>query len=49
MNANRQVEVHYIDTGFPYTVTQSFMDLFEGLPYAQADVVLAEALQDQVA
>lgn len=47
MNANRQVEVHYIDTGFPYTVTQSFMDLFEGLSYAQADVALAEALQDQ--
>ncbi|ONK59763.1 uncharacterized protein A4U43_C08F10290 [Asparagus officinalis] len=47
MNANRQVEVHYIDTGFPYTVTQSFMDLFEGLSYAQADVALVEALQDQ--
>ncbi|KAJ6802005.1 E3 ubiquitin ligase BIG BROTHER-like [Iris pallida] len=47
MNGNRQMEVHYIDTGFPYTVTQSFMDLFEGLSYAQADVALAEALQDQ--
>ncbi|KAJ6814852.1 E3 ubiquitin ligase BIG BROTHER-like [Iris pallida] len=47
MNVNRQVEVHYIDTGFPYTMTQSFMDLFEGLSYAQADVALAEALQDQ--
>ncbi|KAJ6812897.1 E3 ubiquitin ligase BIG BROTHER-like [Iris pallida] len=47
MNGNRQVEVHYIDNGFPYTVTQNFMDLFEGLSYAQADVALAEALQDQ--
>ncbi|XP_072981365.1 E3 ubiquitin-protein ligase BIG BROTHER isoform X1 [Typha angustifolia] len=47
MNGNRQMEVHYINTGFPYTVTESFMDLFEGLTYAQADVALAEALQDQ--
>ncbi|XP_058073583.1 E3 ubiquitin-protein ligase BIG BROTHER-like isoform X2 [Magnolia sinica] len=47
MNGNRQVEVHYIDTGFPYTVTESFMDLFEGLTYAQADFALAGALCDQ--
>ncbi|XP_010936603.1 E3 ubiquitin-protein ligase BIG BROTHER [Elaeis guineensis] len=47
MNTNRQMEVHYINTGFPYTVTESFMDLFEGLSYAQADVAFAEAFQDQ--
>ncbi|XP_020105131.1 E3 ubiquitin ligase BIG BROTHER-like isoform X1 [Ananas comosus] len=47
MNGNRPMEVHYINTGFPYSVTESFMDLFEGLTYAQADVALAEALQDQ--
>ncbi|XP_039114431.1 E3 ubiquitin-protein ligase BIG BROTHER [Dioscorea cayenensis subsp. rotundata] len=47
MNSGRQVEVHYINTGFPYTVTESFMDLFEGLTYAHADVALAEALHDQ--
>ncbi|KAK1282485.1 E3 ubiquitin ligase BIG BROTHER [Acorus calamus] len=44
---NRQVEVHYINTGFPYTVTESFMDLFEGLSYVHADVSLTEALHDQ--
>lgn len=33
MNDGRQMEVHYIDTGFPYTVTQSFMDFFEGLTH----------------
>ncbi|KAK1313894.1 E3 ubiquitin ligase BIG BROTHER [Acorus calamus] len=44
---NRQAEVHYINTGFPYTVTESFMDLFEGLSYVDADVALAEALHDQ--
>uniref|UniRef100_A0A0D6QX09 RING-type domain-containing protein n=1 Tax=Araucaria cunninghamii TaxID=56994 RepID=A0A0D6QX09_ARACU len=47
MNRNQQLEVHYINTGFPYTVTDSFMDLFEGLNYVQADFALAEALQDQ--
>ncbi|RWW27801.1 hypothetical protein GW17_00007755 [Ensete ventricosum] len=48
MDGNRQMEVHYINSGFPYTVTESFMDLFEGLTYAQADTALAEALHDQV-
>ncbi|WOH14659.1 hypothetical protein DCAR_0934179 [Daucus carota subsp. sativus] len=31
MDGNRQMEVHYINTGCPYTVTESFMDFFEGL------------------
>lgn len=30
---SRQLEVHYINTGFPYSVTESFMDFFEGLVY----------------
>ncbi|KAJ4970828.1 hypothetical protein NE237_003927 [Protea cynaroides] len=47
MNENRQMEVHYINTGFPYTVTESFMDLFEGLTYAQADFSLAGQMHDQ--
>ncbi|CAL9754845.1 unnamed protein product [Musa acuminata subsp. burmannicoides] len=47
MDGNRQIEVHYLNTGFPYTVTESFMDLFEGLTYAQADTALAEVLHDQ--
>ncbi|KAJ3671763.1 hypothetical protein LUZ60_007842 [Juncus effusus] len=37
MNGNRQAEIHYINTGFPYTVTESFMDLFEGLSYDQSN------------
>ncbi|KAF8403832.1 hypothetical protein HHK36_011938 [Tetracentron sinense] len=44
---SRQMEVHYINTGFPYTITESFMDLFEGLTYAQTDFALAEAMHDQ--
>ncbi|XP_019051991.1 PREDICTED: E3 ubiquitin ligase BIG BROTHER-like isoform X2 [Nelumbo nucifera] len=47
MDGNRQMEVHYIDTGFPYTITQSFMDLFEGLTYSQADFPLAATIHDQ--
>ncbi|KAL6223426.1 hypothetical protein ACLB2K_006813 [Fragaria x ananassa] len=32
MNRNGQMEVHYLDTGFPYTATESFMvDFFDGL------------------
>ncbi|KAH0449704.1 hypothetical protein IEQ34_020396 [Dendrobium chrysotoxum] len=47
MNGNRQIEVHYINTGFPYTIPESFMDLFEGLSYNQTDMFLSEGLQDQ--
>ncbi|WOL11675.1 hypothetical protein Cni_G20439 [Canna indica] len=47
MSNNRQMEVHYINTGFPYTVTESFMDLFEGLTYPQSVANLPEAFQDQ--
>lgn len=42
------MELHYINTGFPYTITESFMDFFEGLTYAHADFALADAFQDQV-
>ncbi|XP_008461282.1 E3 ubiquitin-protein ligase BIG BROTHER [Cucumis melo] len=31
MNEDRQMELHYMDTGFPYTNTESFMDFFQGL------------------
>ena len=48
MSGNRQMEIHYIDTGFPYTVTESFMDLFEGLTYAQSSVGLSDPFHDQV-
>lgn len=42
-------EVHYIGDGFPFALTESFMDLFEGLTYAQADAAaFAGALQEQV-
>lgn len=42
------MELHYINTGYPYTITESFMDFFEGLTYAHADFALADAFQDQV-
>lgn len=42
------MELHYINTGFPYTITESFMDFFEGLTYAHADFALMDGFQDQV-
>ncbi|OVA12272.1 hypothetical protein BVC80_1779g47 [Macleaya cordata] len=44
---NRQMEFHYINTGFPYTVTESFMNLFEGLTYGQADFSFPGPPHDQ--
>ncbi|KAK3150623.1 hypothetical protein QOZ80_3AG0235590 [Eleusine coracana subsp. coracana] len=41
------MELHYINTGFPYAVTESFMDFFEGLTYAHGDFTLTDAFQDQ--
>ncbi|KAK8933942.1 E3 ubiquitin ligase BIG BROTHER [Platanthera zijinensis] len=46
MSGNRQVEVHYINTAVPYTRTESFMDLFEGLSYSLTDMFLPDALHD---
>lgn len=48
MNGQRQLEVHYMDTGFPYTVTGSFMDLFEGLSYTHLDFGVGETSQNEV-
>lgn len=49
MNEDRQMEVHYIDTGFPYTTTESFMDFFEGLHHHQVPAYgNAGPLLDQV-
>ncbi|AQL09339.1 E3 ubiquitin ligase BIG BROTHER [Zea mays] len=47
MTSSRQMELHYINTGFPYTITESFMDFFEGLTYAHADFALMDGFQDQ--
>ncbi|XP_031488146.1 E3 ubiquitin-protein ligase BIG BROTHER [Nymphaea colorata] len=47
MNGQRQLELHYIDTGFPYTVTESFMDLFEGLSYTHSDFGVAETSHNE--
>ncbi|XP_059649102.1 E3 ubiquitin-protein ligase BIG BROTHER isoform X2 [Cornus florida] len=47
MNGNQQLEVHYINTGFPYTNTESFMDFFEGLTHAPVHYAHAGPLLDQ--
>ncbi|KAF2319521.1 hypothetical protein GH714_016814 [Hevea brasiliensis] len=48
MNGNSQMEVHYINTGFPYTVTESFMDFFEGLTHVPVHYAYTEPVLDQV-
>ncbi|XWS45716.1 hypothetical protein CRYUN_Cryun14cG0003200 [Craigia yunnanensis] len=47
MNGNRQMEVHYIDTGFPYTATKSFMDFFEGLIHVPVNHTHVGLMHDQ--
>ncbi|KAH9710134.1 E3 ubiquitin-protein ligase BIG BROTHER [Citrus sinensis] len=46
-NSSRQMEVHYIDTGFAYTVTESFMDFFEGLTHAPVNYAQTGPIHDQ--
>ena len=49
MNEDRQMELHYMDTGFPYTNTESFMDFFQGLHQHQVPAYgNAVPLLDQV-
>lgn len=48
MNANGQMEVHYINTGCPYTVTESFMNFFEGLTHMPVNYGHAVPMHDQV-
>ncbi|KAL5760517.1 hypothetical protein ACOSP7_019024 [Xanthoceras sorbifolium] len=47
MNGTRQMEVHYIDTGFPYTATESFMDFFEGLIHVPMGYPQTAPIHDQ--
>ncbi|XP_059443403.1 E3 ubiquitin-protein ligase BIG BROTHER [Corylus avellana] len=47
MNGNGQMEVHYINTGFPYTVTESFMNFFEDLTHVPVNYGHAVPMHDQ--
>jgi len=50
MNEGMQMEVQCVDTGFPYTAAESFMDFFHGLTthlpvsYAHAASVLHQVV-----
>ncbi|GJR98129.1 RNA-directed DNA polymerase, eukaryota [Tanacetum coccineum] len=46
-NGNRQLEVQYINTGFPYTVTDSFMDFFDGISHQPAHYAHPVPMHDQ--
>ncbi|PQP95613.1 E3 ubiquitin ligase BIG BROTHER isoform X1 [Prunus yedoensis var. nudiflora] len=47
MNGNGQMDVHYIDTDFPYTPTESFMDFFGGVTHVPMDYGHALPMHDQ--
>lgn len=47
MNGNVQMEVHHIDTGLPYSATESFMDFFEGLTHVPLNYSHAGLMHDQ--
>ncbi|KAJ8748830.1 hypothetical protein K2173_011388 [Erythroxylum novogranatense] len=48
MNGNRQMEAHYINTGFPYSATESFVDFFEGLTHVPGHYAHTGPLHDQL-
>uniref|UniRef100_A0A7N0ZWA2 RING-type domain-containing protein n=1 Tax=Kalanchoe fedtschenkoi TaxID=63787 RepID=A0A7N0ZWA2_KALFE len=47
MNWNPQMEVHYINTGCPYSTTASFMEFFEGLTYDHINFFFSDPLNNQ--
>ncbi|WCJ18948.1 RING/U-box superfamily protein [Euphorbia peplus] len=48
MSGNRQMEVHYVNTGFPYTENESFMDFFEGLGHVPLHYADPGPIHDQI-
>ncbi|KAJ9558372.1 hypothetical protein OSB04_012986 [Centaurea solstitialis] len=46
-NGNRQMEVHYANTGFPYTATESFMDFFDGISHQPIHYAHSAPMHDQ--
>ncbi|KAJ0810044.1 putative transcription factor C2H2 family [Helianthus annuus] len=46
-NGNRQLEVHYINSGFPYNVNDGFMDFFNGVPHQPAHYAHSGPIHEQ--
>lgn len=46
-NGNRHMEVHYLNTGFQYTVPESFMDFFDGISHQTAHFPHSNPIHDQ--
>uniref|UniRef100_A0A5B7BJ94 RING-type domain-containing protein n=1 Tax=Davidia involucrata TaxID=16924 RepID=A0A5B7BJ94_DAVIN len=47
MNWNPQMDIHYVNTGVPYSSTGSFMDFFEGLTYEHVNFIFADTFHPQ--
>lgn len=48
MSWNRQPEVHYVNSGLPYSSSGSFMDFFESLTYEHVNFIFADPPYSQV-
>lgn len=48
MSGDGQMEVHYMNTAFPYSNTENFMDHFEGLTHVPANYANFGLMRDQV-
>lgn len=48
MNENEQLEVHYMDNGYSYPVSEGFVDFFGGAPIAPLNYLSLGQMHDQV-
>ncbi|KAJ7947546.1 E3 ubiquitin ligase BIG BROTHER-like [Quillaja saponaria] len=47
MNWNQHMEVHYVNTSYPYNTAGSFMEYFEGLTYEHVNFIFSGASNTQ--
>lgn len=48
MSWNPHMEVHYVNTSYPYSTAGSFMEYFEGLTYDHVNFIFSGASHAQV-
>ncbi|CAN0864650.1 E3 ubiquitin-protein ligase BIG BROTHER [Linum grandiflorum] len=46
MNEDRHTELHYINNGFPYTATESYMEFFDGYSQVPVNYVHTQQIHD---
>lgn len=48
MNENEQIEVHYMDNGYSYPVSEGYVDFFGGAPTPPSNYLNFAPMLDQV-